>query len=61
VTRARATAEEAATVARRRGAKVWLAYAELLIGGPQSPTFAELVNLTGAKLLQRLPYPRLQT
>jgi adenylate cyclase len=61
VTRARATAEEAASVARRRGAMVWLAYAELLIGGPQSPTFAELVNLTGAKLLQRLPYPRLQT
>ena len=57
VARARATAEEAAAVARRRGAKVWFAYAELLIGGPQSPTFSKLVNMTGAKLLQRLPYP----
>jgi adenylate cyclase len=57
VARARATAEEAAAVARRRGAKVWLAYAELVIGGPRSPTFVELVSLTGAKLLQRLPYP----
>ena len=58
VTLARATAEEAANLARRRGAMVWLAYAELMMGGPQSATFAELVNMTGAKLLQRLPYPR---
>ena len=52
--RARATAEEAATVARRRGAKIWLAYAELLIGGPQSLTFRQLVQETGAELLRSL-------
>ena len=34
VDRARETAEEAAIVARRRGAKVWLAYAEWLMSGP---------------------------
>ena len=51
---ARATAEEAATVARRRGAKLWLAYAEWLIGGPQSPAFNQLVQETGAELLRGL-------
>ncbi len=54
VDRARITAEEAAAVARRRGAKIWLAYAEWLIGGPQSPTFNELVRETGAELLGKL-------
>src|SRR5262245_44524846 len=53
--RGRATAEEAASVARRRGAKVWLAYTEWLTGGPSSPTFRELLATTGAALLQRLP------
>jgi class 3 adenylate cyclase len=52
--RARATAEEAATVARRRGAKLWLAYAEWLIGGPQSLAFNQLVQETGAELLTSL-------
>jgi adenylate cyclase len=55
--RARATAEEAATVARRRGAKVWLAYAEWLLNGPQSPAFVALMASTGAALLQRLVHP----
>jgi adenylate cyclase len=52
--RARATAEEAAMVARRRGAKLWLAYAELLIGGPQSLAFKQLAQETGAELLKSL-------
>jgi adenylate cyclase len=55
--RARATAEEAADVARRRGAKVWLAYTEWLTGGPASPAFRELVAATGAALLEGLPPP----
>jgi class 3 adenylate cyclase/tetratricopeptide (TPR) repeat protein len=56
--RARATAEEAAVVARRRGAKVWLAYAEWLNGGPEAPAFTALIDATGADLLKRLPHPR---
>ena len=56
--RGRATAEEAAAVARRRGAKIWLAYAEWLIGGPTSPAFKDLLAETGAELLARLPSPR---
>jgi adenylate cyclase len=55
--RARSTAEQAAVVARRRGARIWLAYAEWLIGGPRSPEFAQLVEITGAELLRRLRYP----
>ena len=55
--RARATAEEAAAVARRRGAKVWLAYAEWLIGGPTSPAFTALLAETGAELLAHLQSP----
>jgi adenylate cyclase len=53
--RGRETAEEAASVARRRGAKIWLAYAEWLTGGPTSPVFKQLVAETGAELLMRLP------
>jgi adenylate cyclase len=53
--RARVTAEEAAAVARRRGAKVWLAYTEWIVGGPTSPTFCALVETSGAHLLARLP------
>jgi adenylate cyclase len=53
--RGRTTAEEAAAVARRRGAKIWLAYAEWLTGGPASPAFKTLVAETGADLLTRLP------
>lgn len=56
--RARDTAEEAAAVARRRGAKVWLAYCEWLIGGPASASFNKLVDTTGAELLRRLSHPR---
>ena len=56
--RARATAEEAAAVARRRGAKVWQAYAEWVIGGPSAPAFKELLAETGAELLARLPAVR---
>jgi class 3 adenylate cyclase len=52
--RARATAEEAAAVARRRGAKVWQAYAELLLGGPSSIGFQRLLTETGATQLARL-------
>ena len=55
---ARATAEEAAAVARRRGAKIWLAYAEWLISGPTSKVFNDLLAETGAELLARLPSPR---
>jgi adenylate cyclase len=55
--RARVTAEEAAAVARRRGAKVWLAYAEWLIGGPTSAAFRSLQTETGAELLAHLPSP----
>lgn len=55
--RARETAEEAAAVARRRGAKVWLAYAEWLKGGSGSSDFAALINSTGATLLTRLSHP----
>ncbi len=55
--RARDTAEEAAAVARRRGAKVWLAYSEWLIGGPASASFNTLVDTTGAELLRRLSHP----
>ena len=56
--RARATAEEAAAVARRRGAKIWQAYAEWLLHGP-SAQFGQLVEETGARLLTGLPSPRL--
>ncbi|MBS0522612.1 MAG: AAA family ATPase [Proteobacteria bacterium] len=52
--RARTTAEEAANVARRRGAKVWLAYAEWLIAGSTSATFRALIEETGAELLARV-------
>ena len=53
--RGRATAAEASAVARRRGAKVWQAYAEWLLGGPDAPAFRTLVQETGAELLIRLP------
>lgn len=56
--RARATAEEAATIARRRGARIWLAYAEWLGSGPTSKVFSDLLAETGAELLARLPSPR---
>ena len=55
--RARTTAEEAAAVARRRGQKVWQAYAERLTSGPGSPIFLELVAETGAELLRRVLTP----
>jgi class 3 adenylate cyclase len=55
--RALKTAEEAATVARRRGAKIWRAYAEWLLNGP-SPHFQELIGETGANLLAGLATPR---
>ncbi|MBS0517210.1 MAG: AAA family ATPase [Proteobacteria bacterium] len=54
--RAQATAEEAAAVARRRGAKVWLAYAEWVAGGPDSPAFRQLLAETGADLLAGLKH-----
>lgn len=56
--RARATAEEAAAVARQRGAKVWQAYAEWLLSGPSTPAFRELLAETGADLLSGLKSPR---
>lgn len=52
--RARITAEEAMRIARQRGAKVWLAYAEWIASGPESPSFKELVDETGARLLTNL-------
>ncbi len=55
--RAQATAEEAAAVARRRDAKVWLAYAEWLVRGPASPAFRSLLAESGAELLTHLPSP----
>jgi adenylate cyclase len=45
-------------VARRRGAKVWQAYAEWVIGGPSAPAFKALLAETGADLLARLPAGR---
>ena len=56
--RARVTAEEAAAVARRRGAKIWLAYAEWVGNGPASPIFRELLEETGAALLAGLAQAR---
>ena len=56
--RARATAEEAAAVARQRGAKIWQAYAEWLLAGPESSTFKALLAETGAGLLSGLKSPR---
>lgn len=47
---AHATAEEAAAVARRRGARIWQAYAEGLLNG-QTPHFRQLIEETGARLL----------
>lgn len=58
VDRARITAEEAAAVARQRGAKVWLAYAEWLLAGPSTPAFKALLAETGAGLLSTLEPPR---
>ncbi|MDI1285343.1 MAG: adenylate/guanylate cyclase domain-containing protein [Reyranella sp.] len=58
VDRAQATAEEAAAVARSRGSKIWLAYAEWVIGGPTNPAFKRLLEETGAALLSGLPHPR---
>jgi adenylate cyclase len=55
--RAAVVADEAAAVARRRGAKVWLTYTEWLKGGPRSPAFLDLVEATGAALLKKLPHP----
>lgn len=55
--RAAAVVDEAGAVARRRGAKVWLAYTEWLKGGPHSPAFMELVEATGAALLKGLTHP----
>lgn len=52
--RAQVTAEEAAQAARRRGAKIWLAYAEWITGGPDSATFKRLADETGARLLSGL-------
>jgi adenylate cyclase len=56
--RARAMAEEAAAVARHRGTKVWLAYAEWVGAGPTSPVFTDLLVETGAALFAKLPDPR---
>jgi class 3 adenylate cyclase/tetratricopeptide (TPR) repeat protein len=55
---ARATAEEAADVARRYGRRIWLTYAEWVLGGPTSPDFRKLIKETGAEHLLRLRYPR---
>ena len=55
---ARATAEEAADVAQRYGNKIWLTYAEWVLGGPTSPTFRKLLMETGAEHLMRLRHPR---
>jgi tetratricopeptide (TPR) repeat protein len=57
IERAAAVADEAAEVARRHSAKVWLAYTEWLKGGPNSPAFVGLVEATGAALLKGLPHP----
>jgi class 3 adenylate cyclase len=57
IERAAAAIDEAAAVARRRGAKVWMAYTEWLKGGPHSPAFIELVEATGAELLKGLTHP----
>jgi adenylate cyclase len=55
--RARVTAEEAVAVARRRGARIWQAYAEWLLHGPSAPQFRQLVEETGARLLAGLEAP----
>ena len=60
VERARATAEEATAVAHRRGAKIWLAYAEWVGNGPASPVFKQLLNETEAALLAGIPHAQSQ-
>lgn len=55
--RARITAEEAATVARRRGAKIWEAYAEVLLRGTANPAVRKLIDETGARVLEGLRAP----
>jgi len=52
--RARLTAEEAAIVSSRRGAKVWQAYAEWLLHGASTPLFKKMIDETGAHLLTTL-------
>jgi hypothetical protein len=54
----RATAKEAANLAQHHGNKIWLAYAEWLIEGPDSPTFKRLIRETGAEHFMRLRHPR---
>jgi adenylate cyclase len=53
----RATAEEAANLASRYGNRVWLAFAEWLLSGPNSPVFRKLIKETDAKHLLRLRHP----
>lgn len=52
--RARLTAEEAAAVARRRGAKIWEAYAEALLHGVAHPLVRRLIDETDAHILDTL-------
>jgi hypothetical protein len=54
---ARLTADEAISVARRRGTKIMQAYAEWVKGGPTQPVFQKLVAETGAALLLKLHHP----
>jgi adenylate cyclase len=49
-------AEEAASIAQRRGNMILLAYAQWVTGGPTAPAFERLVAKTGAELLTRLRY-----
>ncbi len=58
VDRALVTAEEAAAVAHKRGAKIWQAYAEWVLVGPETPKFRTLLAETGADLLSGLAPPR---
>ena len=52
-----ATAKEAAEVARRCGHRIWLAYAEWIMSGPNSPAFIRLIADTGAEHLTRFLHP----
>ncbi|MFO1161278.1 MAG: adenylate/guanylate cyclase domain-containing protein [Reyranellaceae bacterium] len=55
---AMATAREASDVARRRGNKIWQAYAEWIMGGPDAPEFLRLVKETKARHLMQFRHPR---
>ncbi|MFO1158492.1 MAG: adenylate/guanylate cyclase domain-containing protein [Reyranellaceae bacterium] len=55
---AMATAREASNVAQRRGNKIWQAYAEWIMGGPDTPEFVRLIKETKARHFIHFRHPR---